>query len=76
MLDLETAIQHCEEVALQNDKDAITFKKCKESKTNLYEKLTSQKAENDCKQCICKWRYIDEALKLIGDENSDKNVED
>ena len=59
---LDDAIKHCKEVALQNDKDAITFKNCKESKTTLWEKLTAEQAEHNCKQCADDHRQLAEWL--------------
>lgn len=62
MLDIDTAIKHCLEVAEQNEIDAITYKNCKEVKTNLYEKLTAEKAENDCRECANDHRQLAEWL--------------
>ena len=69
---IEEAIKHCEEVAEQNEISAITYKNCKEIKTNMYEKLTAEKAENDCRECaadhgqLAEWlRELKEAKKLL-----------
>ena len=49
---LDEAIAHCLEVAEQNETSAITYKNCKEIKTNLYKKLTAEKVEIDCRKRI------------------------
>ena len=82
---IDEAIKHCEEVAEQNEISAITYKNCKEIKTNMYEKLTAEKAENDCRECaaehsqLAKWlkdlkmyqqRYLD-ALELLKEATYD-----
>lgn len=61
-LTLEDAISHCLEVAEQNETSAITYKNCKEIKTNMYEKLTAEKAENDCRECAAEHRQLAEWL--------------
>lgn len=61
-LTLEEAISHCLEVAEKNEIDAITYKNCKEIKTNMYEKLTAEKAENDCQECAADHRQLAEWL--------------
>ena len=61
-MELDEAIRHCEEVAEQNDTDAITYKNCKEIKNNLYEKLIAEKAESDCLQCAADHRQLAEWL--------------
>lgn len=61
-LTLDEAIKHCEEVAEQNETSAITYKNCKEIKTNIYEKLTAEKAENDCRECAADHRQLAEWL--------------
>ena len=60
---IDEAIRHCEEVAEQNETSAITYKNCKEIKTNMYEKLTAEKAENDCRECAADHRQLAEWLK-------------
>ena len=62
MLDIDTAIKHCLEVADKNEIDAITYKNCKEIKTNMYEKLTAEKAENECRECAADHRQLAEWL--------------
>ena len=59
---LDEAIKHCEEVAEQNETSAITYKNCKEIKANMYEKLTAEKAENDCRECAAEHRQLAEWL--------------
>jgi hypothetical protein len=71
-LTLDEAIKHCEEVAEQNETSAITYKNCKEIKANMYEKLTAEKAENDCRECAADHRQLAEwltELKDLRDEN-------
>lgn len=58
MLDIDAAIKHCLDVAEQNEISAITYKNCKEIKTNMYEKLTAEKAENDCRECATEHRQL------------------
>lgn len=57
-LTLDESIKHCLEVAEQNEISAITYKNCKEIKTNMYEKLTAEKAENDCRECAADHRQL------------------
>lgn len=59
---LDEAIAHCLEVAEQNETSAITYKNCKEIKANMYEKLTAEKAENDCRECAADHRQLAEWL--------------
>ena len=59
---IDEAIAHCLEVAEQNETSAITYKNCKEIKTNMYEKLTAEKAENDCRECAADHRQLAEWL--------------
>lgn len=64
-LTLDEAIKHCLEVAEQNETDAITYKNCKEIKTNMYEKLLAEKVENDCRECAAEHRQLAEWLKEL-----------
>lgn len=59
---IDEAIKHCLEVAEQNETSAITYKNCKEIKANMYEKLTAEKAENDCRECAADHRQLAEWL--------------
>lgn len=71
-LTLDTAIKHCLDVAEQNEISAITYKNCKEIKANMYEKLTAEKAENDCRECAADHRQLAEwltELKELREEN-------
>jgi hypothetical protein len=71
-LTLDEAIEHCLEVAEQNETSAITYKNCKEIKTNIYEKRTAEKAENDCRECAAEQRQLAEWLmeaKDLKEEN-------
>lgn len=62
---LDEAIKHCLEVADKNEIDATTYKNCKEIKTNMYEKLTAEKAENDCRECVAEHRQLAEWLREL-----------
>jgi len=64
---IDEAISHCLEVAEQNEISAITYKNCKEIKTNMYEKLTAEKAENDCCECAADHRQLAEWLMEVKD---------
>ncbi len=59
---LDEAIKHCLYVAEQNEISAITYKNCKEIKTNIHEKLAAEKAENDCRECAEDHRQLAEWL--------------
>lgn len=59
---LDEAIKHCLEVAERNETSVITYKNCKEFKTNMYEKLTAEKAESDCRECAADHRQLAEWL--------------
>lgn len=59
---LDEAIKHCLEVAERNETSAITYKNCNEFKTNMYEKLTAEKAESDCRECAADHRQLAEWL--------------
>ena len=62
---IDEAIKHCEEVAKQNETDAILYTHCKEIKTNMYEKLTAEKAESDCQECAAEHRQLAEWLQEL-----------
>ena len=62
---IDEAIKHCLEVAEQNETSAITYKNCKKIKTNMYEKLTAKKAENDCRECAAEHRQLAEWLREL-----------
>lgn len=62
---IDEAIAHCLEVAEQNEISAITYKNCKEIKPNMYEKLTAEKAENDCCECAADHRQLAKWLKEL-----------
>lgn len=68
------AIKHCEEVAKQNETDAILYKNCKEIKANMYEKLTAEKAENDCRECAADHRQLAEWLMELKDLREENKV--
>ncbi len=71
---LDEAIKHCEEVAEQNESSAITYKNCKEIKANMYEKLTAEKAENDCRECAADHRQLAEWLTELKDLREENKV--
>ena len=71
---LDEAIKHCLDVAEQNEISAITYKNCKEIKTNMYEKLTAEKAENDCRECAADHRQLAEWLTELKDLREEKKV--
>lgn len=71
---LDEAIAHCLEVAEQNESSAITYKNCKEIKANMYEKLTAEKAENDCRECATDHRQLAEWLKELKDLREENKV--
>lgn len=72
-LTLDTAIKHCLDVAEQNEISAITYKNCKEIKANMYEKLTAEKAENDCRECAADHRQLTEWLMELKDLRAEQN---
>ena len=71
---LDEAIKHCEEVAEQNETSAITYKNCKEIKANMYEKLTAEKAENDCRECAADHRQLAKWLTELKDLREENKV--
>ena len=70
---IDEAISHALEVAEQNETSAITYKNCKEIKTNMYEKLTAEKAENDCRECAADHRQLAEWLMEYKDLKAEQN---
>ena len=64
-MDLESAIQHCEEVARQNEEDAILYSNCKKYKKNLYEIGLAENAEKKCCECANEHRQLAEWLKEL-----------
>jgi hypothetical protein len=73
VMGLDEAIKHCLEVAEQNETSAITYKNCKEIKANMYEKLTAEKAENDCRECAADHRQLAEWLMELKDLRAEQN---
>lgn len=71
---IDEAISHALEVAEQNEISAITYKNCKEIKTNMYEKLTAEKAENDCRECAADHRQLAEWLTELKDLREENKV--
>ena len=64
-MNLDEAIQHCEEVARQNEEDAIVYSNCKKYKTNLYEIGLAENAEKKCCKCAEEHRQLAEWLKEL-----------
>ena len=65
MLDLESAIKHAEEVARQNEEDAIIYSNCKNHKKNLCEIRLAENAEKKCYKCAEEHRQLAEWLKEL-----------
>lgn len=64
---LDEAIKHCEEVAWQNEEDAIVYSNCKKYKKNLYEIGLAENAEKKCCKCAEEHRQLAEWLKELKD---------
>lgn len=64
-MDLESAIQHCEDVARQNEEDAILYSNCKKHKKNLFEIGLAENAEKKCCKCAEEHRQLAEWLKEL-----------
>jgi len=62
---LDEAIKHCEEVARQNEEDAILYSNCKKHKKNLYEIGLAENAEKKCCECAEEHRQLAEWLKEL-----------
>lgn len=62
---LDSAIQHCEEVAKEKEEDAIIYHNCAEYKQNLYEKGLAKNTEKECKACAEEHRQLAEWLKEL-----------
>ena len=71
---LDEAIAHCLEVAEKNEISVITYKNCKEIKTNMYEKLIAEKTENDCRECAAHYRQLAEWLKELKELRAENKV--
>ena len=59
---LDEAIEHTEEVAEQNEEDAIIYSNCKKYKKNLYEIGLAKNAEKECCKCAEEHRQLAEWL--------------
>ena len=64
-MDLESAIKHCEEVAKQNEEDAVVYLNCKKHMKNLFEIGTAENAEKKCRKCAEEHRQLAEWLKEL-----------
>ena len=62
---LDEAIKHAEEVARQNEEDAIIYSNCKNHKKNLYEIGLAENAEKRCCKCAEEHRQLAEWLKEL-----------
>lgn len=62
---LKEAIKHCEEVAKQNEEDAVVYSNCKKHMKNLFEIGISENAENKCRKCAEEHRQLAEWLKEL-----------
>lgn len=64
-MSLNEAIKHAEEVAKQNEDDAIVYSNCKNHKKNLYEIGLAENIEKKCRKCAEEHRQIAEWLKEL-----------
>jgi len=62
---LDEAIKHAEEVAEQNEEDAVIYSNCKNHKKNLYEIGLAENAEKKCCKCAEEHRQLAEWLKEL-----------
>ena len=62
---LDEAIKHAEEVAKQNEEDAIIYSNCKNHKKNLCEIKLVENAEKRCCKCAEEHRQLAEWLKEL-----------
>ena len=62
---LDEAIKHAEEVAKQNEEDAVIYSNCKNHKKNLYEIGIAENAEKKCCKCAEEHRQLAEWLKEL-----------
>lgn len=67
MLDLETAIKHCEEVAEENDLAAGMYEILAENNHNAYEKLTAETNSSRCTKCAEDHKQLSEWLTELRD---------
>ena len=59
---LDEAIKHAEEVAWENEDDAVIYLNCKNHKKNLYEIGLAKNAEEKCRKCAEEHRQLAEWL--------------
>lgn len=62
MMTLDEAIIHCEDVARQNEDDAIAYSNFKNHRKNLYEIELAENAEKKCRKCAEEHRQLAEWL--------------
>ena len=65
MMDLDSAIQHCEEVAIKKEEEAIIYHNCAKYKQNLYEKGLAKNTEKECRACAEEHRQLADWLKEL-----------
>jgi hypothetical protein len=65
MLDIDTAIKHCLEVAEENDLAAETYELLAENNHNVYERLTAETNSSRCAECAADHRQLAEWLKEL-----------
>lgn len=63
MMDLDSAIQHCEEVADEKEEDVILYHNCATYNQNQYEKGLAENTEKECRACADEHRQLAEWLK-------------
>lgn len=62
MMTLDEAIIHCEDVARQNEDDAIAYSNFKNHRKNLYEIELAENGEKKCRKCAEEHRQLAEWL--------------
>lgn len=65
MLDIDTAIKHCLEVAEKNDGEAEVYNLLAKNHNNTYEKLTASRFYADCAECAADHRQLAEWLQEL-----------
>jgi hypothetical protein len=71
-MNLEEAIEHCLDVAEQNEREAEVYDLLAKSHNNSYEKLTASRFYADCTECATEYRQFAEwltELKELQEEN-------
>ncbi len=75
---IDEAIDHCEEVAEKNDKDAEIYDSLARNHKSTYEKLTAAKFCTDCAECASDHRQLAAWLRELKEYRADdwKKVEE